>query len=642
LEYRQKSTEQEEKTMMIRRKLIKIWITASLFLILPVLLVYPQQRYPIPEPKYKVRVERSVMIPMRDGVRLSTDLYFPVGAGEKLPVIVIRTPYNKERFYKTEWFGSYFFAEQGFVVAVQDCRGKFESEGDYLYIVADTDDGYDMVTWAATQPWSNGNVGRYGCSYLGENQMVQVRVKNSHLKCIVPQAGAALGSAGGRYRYIALLNGGTIELASAVAWCHLYGSKYFFRPPPGMSRELFLRVDPFFDPAPRVPDVDFPALMKTLPIVDILKKAGSPPTDYEDFVSHEPGDPWWEQFGHITDSDRFDVPALHINSWYDMGVADTLYNFNLMKRNAESDLCRDNQFVIISPTTHCRSEGVSESTVIGERNLGDAQFDYWGTYIRWFDYWLRGADNEITEMPKVQIFVMGKNEWRDENDWPLARTRYMKYYFHSDGYANSRFGTGTLSTDMPSQEPPDRYVYDPKTPVPTLGGAICMACTGNTVPDGAFDQAEIETRHDVLVYSTPPLKQGVEVTGLLKMVLYVASSAKDTDFTGKLVDVYPDGRAFIIQEGILRARYREGFTKKVWMKPGGIYKLDVDLHATSNYFKPGHRIRVEVSSSNFPRFDRNLNTGGNNFDETEWVIAENTIHHSKKYPSHIILPVIEE
>ncbi len=622
---------------------IKVCLWGFLFsgLLVTVLPGVSKQRFPMPEAKYRVYLERSVMIPMRDGVRLSTDLYFPEEAGEKLPVIVIRTPYNKKRFLLNQWAGPYVFAGQGFVVAVQDCRGKFESEGDYTYIVADTDDGYDMVTWAATQPWSNGNVGRYGCSYLGENQMVQVRVKNPHLKCIVPQAGAALGSAGNRYRYIALLNGGTIELASAVAWCYLYGSKIFFRPPPGTSREHFLEIEKFFDPAPKVEEVDFLALMKTLPVIDILKKAGSPPSDYEDFVSHEPADPWWEQFGHVTDSDRFDVPALHINSWYDMGVADTLYNFNLMQRNAESDLTRDNQFVIISPTTHCRSEGVSQQTIVGERDLGDAQFDFWGIYLRWFDYWLKGVDNGITKMPRVQIFVMGKNEWREENEWPLARTKYTKFYFHSDGHANSRFGKGVLSTKEPGNEPPDRFVYDPKTPVPTLGGPICAACTAYAVPDGAYDQSEIETRHDVLVYTTPRLKEGVEVTGPVKVVLHVSSSAKDTDFTGKLVDVHPDGTAYIIQEGILRARYREGFDKKAWMRPEEVYRLEVDLHATSNYFRPGHRIRVEISSSNFPRFDRNLNTGGNNFDETQWVIAKNTIHHSKRYPSCIIIPIIQ-
>ncbi len=242
-------------------------------------------------------------------------------------------------------------------------------------------------------------------------------------------------------------------------------------------------------------------------------------------------------------------------------------------------------------------------------------------------------------MPKVHLYVMGKNQWRSENEWPLARTQFTKYYFHSNGHAHSRFGTGTLSTAAPGNEPADVYVYDPKTPTPSVGGPLC--CTGTAdAPSGVFDQSDVETRNDVLVYSTPVLRQGVEVTGPLSVVLYVSSSAPDTDFTAKLVDVYPDGSAFNIQESILRARYREGFDKKVWMKPGEVYEVRIDLQATSNYFGPGHRIRLEISSSNFPRFDRNLNTGGNQYNETEWKEATNTIHHSRIHPSHILLPVI--
>ncbi len=600
-------------------------------------------RFPLPEAKYKVRVEKSVMIPMRDGIKLSTDLYFPEEADEKLPVIVVRTPYNKNVWRKATpghpYYAAYMFAGQGYVFAVQDCRGKFESEGDYIVLVDDVKDGYDMVTWAANQSWSNGKVGRYGCSYMSENQMVQVRVKNPHLKAMIPQAGAAIGSAGNRYRFFAVMNGGTIELAPAVGWFFNNGSKIYFRPPPGTPRSEFLEISKFFSPVPVLPEIDYRMIWKSLPLIDMMKKAGAPPTDFEDFVSHEPADPWWDQFGHIKDTDRFDVPALHVNSWYDFGVAETLYLFNLFRTNADSDLARDNQFVIISPTTHCASEIATEQTIAGERNVGDAQFDYWGTYLRWFDYWLKGIDNGITGMPKVQIYVMGKNEWRDEQEWPLARTKYTKYYFHSDGHANSRFGSGILSTRKPGPEPPDRFVYDPKTPVLSVGGPIC--CTGTLdAPPGSYDQSEVEMRSDMLVYTTPVLEEGIEVTGKLQVVLYVSSSALDTDFTAKLVDVYPDGTAYNVQEGILRARYREGFAKKVWMKPGEVYDVKVDLHATSNYFGPGHRIRVEISSSNFPRFDRNLNTGGNNFDETEWVIAKNTIHHSKRYSSHIILPIV--
>jgi putative CocE/NonD family hydrolase len=315
-----------------------------------------------------------------------------------------------------------------------------------------------------------------------------------------------------------------------------------------------------------------------------------------------------------------------------------------MRTNAESALGRDNQYVIISPTTHCIAEfymGAREQMIVGERDVGDARYNYWQTYIRWFDYWLKGIDNGVTDMPKVQIYVMGKNFWREEREWPPARAEYTRYYFHSDGHANSRFGTGILNTDSPGKEPPDRYTYDPKTPVPSLGGPICCTGTPEAVP-GAYDQSEVEMRNDVLVYTTPVLKEGVEVTGPITATLYMSSSAKDTDFTVKLVDVYPDGTAFNVQEGILRARYREGFEKKAWMKPGEVYEVKVDIHATCNYFGPGHKIRVEVSSSNFPRFDRNLNTGGNNYDETEGVVAKNTLHHSERYPSHIVLPVIPE
>ncbi len=603
-----------------------------------------KQRFPVPEAKYKVRVERSVMVAMRDGVKLSTDLYFPEEAGEKLPVILIRTPYNKALFYKRLWrHGPYLFAGQGYVVAVQDCRGRYESEGEFTVSAFALNDGFDTVNWLANQPWSTGKVGTYGCSYLGENQIAQAKLQNPHLKAMIPQAaGGALGTAGDRYRFFGVINGGTFELSTGFGWFRRQGSKVYFRLPPGTPRSVLLEVAKFFNPAPVIPEIDFHTIWKSLPLIDMMKKAGAPPTDFEGFVSHEPADPWWDQFGYIKDTDRFDVPALHINSWYDLCVADTLYLFNLFQRNAESTHARDNQFVIISPTTHCESEffGVAkEETVVGERDVGDARFDYWGIYIRWFDYWLKGIDNGITNMPKVQIYVLGKNEWRGEKEWPLARTQFTKYYFHSDGYANSRFGTGALSMKKPGNEPSDHFVYDPKTPVPSLGGPICCTGTPEALP-GSYDQSEVEMRNDVLVYTTPVLKHGIEVTGPIQAILYVSSSARDTDFTAKLVDVYPDGTAYNIQEGILRARYREGFDKKVWMKPGEVYEVKVDLHATSNYFGPGHRVRVEISSSNFPRFDRNLNTGGNNFDETEWVIAKNTIHHSKRYPSHIILPLI--
>jgi putative CocE/NonD family hydrolase len=280
-----------------------------------------------------------------------------------------------------------------------------------------------------------------------------------------------------------------------------------------------------------------------------------------------------------------------------------------------------------------------KETIIGQRDLGDARLDLYGIYLRWFDYWLKGTSNGVLEMPKVQIYVMGKNKWRGEDQWPLARTRFVNYYLESDGRGNSRFGNGTLEVSAPSRQSSDTYTYDPKTPVPSLGGVICCTAAPNT-PGGSYDQSDLEARDDVLVYTSPTLRAGVEITGPLELVLYVSSTAKDTDFTGKLVDVYPDGRAFNLQDGLLRARYREGYDKKVWMNEGQVYELHIDLHAVSNYFARGHQIRLEVSSSNFPRLDRNLNTGGNNYDETEWIVARNAVYHSPKYPSHLVLPVV--
>jgi len=575
-----------------------------------------QEQLSIPNKKYEVRLEKKRMVPMRDGVRLATDLYFPENPGKQFPVILIRTPYDKTEFREVD-SPAYLFASHGYVVAVQDVRGKFESEGDYIVSAADTKDGYDMISWAARQPWSSGKVGTYGCSYLGENQIETAKLRNPNHYAMIPQA------AGGAHRYFGALTGGAFELAAGFGWFLQHGKKVHA---PSMA-----------DSSPV--NVDFRGNWRSLPLIDMLRKAGGPPTDFEGFVSHAPGDTWWNQFGYVKDTDRFDVPALHVNSWYDFGVADTLKLFNLFRRNSGSARARDKQFVIISPTTHCRSEQASQHTKVGERDLGDARFDYNNLYLRWFDYTLKGIANAMDKIPHVQLYVMGRNEWRDEHEWPLARTNYTKYYLRSNGHANSRFGTGILRTLKPKAGPSDHYVYDPENPVPSVGGPVC--CTGTPdAPPGAFDQTEVESRNDVLVYTTDVLKKGIEVTGPLEAVLYVSSSARDTDFTLKLVDVYPDGRAYNIQETILRSRYRQGFDKKVWMTQGKVYKLDIDLNVTSNYFAPGHRIRLEISSSNFPRFDRNLNTGGNNYDETKWVTAKNTIHHSRLYPSHITLPII--
>jgi uncharacterized protein len=373
--------------------------------------------------------------------------------------------------------------------------------------------------------------------------------------------------------------------------------------------------------------------------VDVLKAAGRPPSDYEKFASSNPEGPYFMGLEWLRPGDRLDVPALFFDSWYDYGPAETLDLFNMMRKDSPGATARNNQFVIIAPGTHCSYEAASEHTIVGERDLGDARLDVMGLKLRWYDHWLKGIDNGVTDMPRVRYYLMGANRWRSADAWPIPGTRFAKLYLGSRGKANGSLGDGRLSFEPLAEARVDAFDYDPGNPVPTLGGQTC--CTGTDTAAGSYDQRAIESRKDVLVYTSEPLDRGLEVTGPLQLVLQVSSSAPDTDFTARLVDVYPDGRAFNVQDGALRMRYREGFGRDLRMKPGEIYEAHLDLHVTSNFFGPGHRIRLDISSSNFPRWDRNLNTGGRNFDETRYVVAHNVVHHSGERPSFLVLPIVD-
>jgi hypothetical protein len=612
-------------------------ITFGLVLALGLVAVAQGQTTSRPAPEHEVRREKSVMVPMRDSVRLATDLYFPVGAEMPQPVVLIRTPYNKND--DDENAAARFFASQGYVAAVQDMRGKYESEGRYQWTATDRRDGSDTVDWLAEQSWSTGKVGTYGCSYRGENQIQLAATRNPHHAAAVPMFAGAMYTNGDRYRNWATNNGGAFELAMIFTWFREKGWSLRPRYPPSTPREDLLRATKSFNLRPQLPEIDERALWNALPVVDMMERSQAPPNLWEELVTHTPNDPWWDQFQFVTDADSVDVPALQVASWYDYGVSEALGLFTLFQNNGVSATARENQFIVIAPTTHCEHHAATAETVVGERSVGDARLDYWSLYLRWFDHWLRGADNGVTERPTIQYYLMGKNEWRTAESWPLAATQFTRYYLHSGGDANSRMGDGRLTTSAPGDEPADTFTYDPATPVPTVGGQAC--CTQTPKSRGAWDQRTVEMRNDVLVYTSPPLEEGVEVTGPLKAVLYVSSSAKDTDFTVKLVDVAPDGTAYNVQEGIQRARYRTGYENVTWMEEDEVYRVTVNLHATSNYFAPGHRIRVEVSSSNFPRFTRNLNTGGDNHTDTAWTTARNTIHHSAEHPSHVVLPIID-
>ena len=600
----------------------------------------------LPVPKYAVRVEPSVWIPMRDGVRLSTDLYFPVmpGAGteqQKLPIIAIRTPYNKRRAPDRD--AGNFFAGQGFVVAVEDFRGRYESEGRYEFNRFHRADGYDTIEWLGTRPWSNGKVGTYGCSYLGEVQLYQAPSLPPHLSAMVPQAaGSMVGSAGGYFHNAQDLGSGAWGLGLVFPWWFENGSQVFYRPPADATQAELSAYSRFFRTGPEMPAVDYNGLFRILPLNDMMNRAGAMvggrlPNEYDTFLAKQNDltDPWWKRFDYLTDQDRVDAPSLFVESWNDFTASASLYVRNLFERNGVSETTRQHQFIIVSPSSHCQSERMAPGQMIGDQAAGDPRFGHWDIYRKWFDHWLRGVDNGVTAMPKIQYYLLGKNEWRAANAWPLPGTERVAYYLGSAGHANTHDGDGTLSTTAPASQPPDRYRYDPADPVPSLG--VNDYWGGKPITD----QRWVSARRDVLVYTSAPLTQGFEMTGDIEVVLYVSSSAKDTDFAVKLVDVYPNGEALNIRENIKRARFRNGRDRPPeLMKPEGVYEVTIRLGAYSNYFAPGHRLRLQVSSSSFPRWDRNLNTGGNNYDEVTWVVADNTVHHSGKYLSRLILPVI--
>lgn len=586
---------------------------------------------------YEIRLEKSTMISMRDGVKLSMDLYFPDGATGKLPTVFIRTVYGKNATFG--WNKVYSeLVKRGYVVAIQDIRGRYESEGEYHVARGRREDGYDTLDWIVAQDWSNQKVGTAGCSYLGEAQVVLAAAKHPNHVAAIPMSAASGYYVPGRAWQS--YSGGAFELAQTAGWFASNGSQVFYGPPTSMDRSTWFK-SPAANLFKMAPKVDFGAYLKllpTLPIDTLLERAQVPPSEYKQWVQSHPDSEFYRNKDFANAQDTFNVPSIFMDSWYDYGPTETIEMFQTFRKNAQSDVARDNQYLIIAPGTHCDFREETGNAKVGERDLGDVSLAYTDIQLRWYDYWLKGDENALTNMPRVQYYLMGKNEWRNSDVWPPKNTTLTHWYLTSDGNAQSRTGDGMLTRATPQTNTQNTFTYDPANPVPSLGGHTC--CTGSDTEAGGYDQSAIELRNDILVYTSPALTKGIEVTGEIKAVLYVSSSALDTDFTVKLVDVYPDGRAFNIQEGALRMRYRNGLSSPALMSPDDIYKIEVDLNATGNYFSKRHKIRIEISSSNFPRWDRNLNTGGDNFSESTWVIARNTVHHGKKFQSYILLPVV--
>jgi uncharacterized protein len=572
--------------------------------------------------------EKNIFLPMRDGVRLATDVYRPAAEG-RWPVLLARLMYDKSN----EWFLGLNLdmaqaLQAGYAIVVQDTRGRYASEGEFsMDFEQESTDGADTLAWIANQPWSIGNVGMFGGSQLGLVQWLAAREQPAALLAIAPMIApsASIWHQGGALRLGAVV----FVTLSQVAMGELQRRISQGRATPSDGAPLAEALG------------DLQRWYEHLPLVDLPPVQGLAPS-YADWVSHPLDEARRHANTPVEMYQHIQIPALNIGGWYDIFLDGTLENYQQMRRQGGSALARKHQRLLIGPWAHIDQSGAFPERDYGKLASAEA-IDLAGIRLRWYDHWLKGIDNGVEQDKPVRIFVMGIDEWREEDDWPLPATQFRPYYLHSHGQANTAAGDGVLSRELPGEESEDVYRYDPRDPVPTIGGGSLAPLSALDVNVGPRDQRQVETRSDVLCYATSPLPQALEVTGPIELVLYVASSAPDTDFTGKLVDVYPDGRAEILSDGILRARYRESLVAPVFMVPGPIYELHIPMRATANVFKAGHRIRLEVSSSNFPQFDRNSNTGGTITTETEkdFVQAINRIYHDRAHPSYLLLPVIE-
>jgi uncharacterized protein len=601
-------------------------------------------------------IDRKVMVPMRDGKRMQADIYRPKDESKRYPIIFSRTPYNFNYWdialgAPRDMTAALEAVKHGYAYVEMNERGRYFSEGDYDILGVPLTDSDDEFDWMTALPWSTGKVGLIGCSSTAEWQLNVASRGNKALATIIPESyGAGVGRVGPYYEQGNWFRGGAVQMLFAT-WLYDAGlqtnnAKPNF--PPGTSQQALIDAAKWWDLGAHPPQVDWAKALTHLPEKDILAAVGAPHGIYADktpsgqpgMIERTPNDPAWSKGGLWNDSMHINVPGLWMMTWYDVSVAPNLAAYNFVRSTASPDVANE-QYAIIAPVPHCSYKRALEHTIVGERDLGDARLDYDSLTFGWFDHFLKGEDNGLLEKtPKVRYYTMGLNKWQSSDTWPPKEAKSVTFYLTSTGHANSLAGDGALVNAAPQKDASDKFLYDPMNPVPTRGGGFC--CMGADFHPGAVDQRPLEARDDVLVYSTGPLAEGLEVTGSVEVTLYVSSDAKDTDFTVKLIDVLPDGTAYNIDENIQRARYRDGYTKPpVFMEKDKVYKVAFQPMQTSNYFAPGEELRVEISSSNFPRYDRNLNTGGNNYDEVKGVVAHNQVHHSTQYPSTITLSVVK-
>ncbi len=554
-------------------------------------------------PSYEVDMRLNVKVPMRDGVELSADLYLPRASGT-FPTVLMRTPYSNNMDVTIE--RARVLANDGYACVIQDIRGRWDSDGDYYPFHPDVDDGFDTQEWVGQQEWSNGKIGMAGSSYLGLVQWLSAPLRSQYLTCLAPRV-----ICGDFYNGL-VYPGGALQLNVVMTW----GMRTNGRT--GQSIDYH----------------DWTNAFRALPVGDADLSAGRALGFFKDWIEHPAYDDYWNAIDVEDKWNEIDVPAFSMGGWFDLYSADAFTNFNGIRKNGRTPEARQSR-LIVGPWPHA----LSTSSKTGDVDFGAGSLaDLDGEETRWFDYWLKGIDNGIGDEPPLRLFIMGINEWRDEHEWPLARTDWQRWHLHSDGDANSVRGGGRLSIDTPTDEPEDRFVYDPEFPVQTVGGNNC--CSPDIVPWGPYDQRAVEMRSDVLVYTSDPFEEDMEVTGPIKVVLYAATDGPDTDWTAKLVDVFPTGYAMNLCDGIFRARYRESRSESRLLEPNRVYEYEIDVAVTGNVFQKGHSVRIEISSSNFPRFDRNLNTGKDYGKDGEMRVANQAVYHSREYPSHVLLPVI--
>ncbi len=559
------------------------------------------------QPNRPVESSLDVRVPMRDGVELSTDVYLPRGEGT-FPAVLMRTPYsNNMDVYIRK---ARALANDGYAGVVQDVRGRWDSDGEFYPLIAERDDGYDTQEWIGSQPWSNGKIGMSGRSYLGSVQWLSAPLRSRYLTCLAPQ------STNSNQLTDLVRPGGAFQLGVLLTW----GMRTTQRTAQSIAYENWTET------------------FHRLPLIDIPERTGRSMTFWSDWLQRAADDQFWADVTTSTRWAEIGVPAYNFGGWFDLYSAQVFRQFNGLRQHGRTPEARQSK-LLIGPWPHHLGTDLSTSPRTGDIDFGsNAAISIDSVERPWFDYWLKGEDNGIVDEAPLRLFIMGINEWRDEYEWPLARTDWQAWHLHSGGRAQSVRGDGRLALAPPADEPGDTFEYDPHFPVQTLGGANC--CSPELVPWGPYDQRPVEARVDVLCYTSDELEEDLEVVGPIKLVLHAMTDGLDTDWTAKLVDVAPSGYAMILCDGIIRARYRNGLGDPSLLTPNEVYAYEIDLGVTGNVFRRGHRIRLDVSSSNFPRFDRNLNTGNDLTTDSEMRVADQTVLHDTAHPSRLVLPVI--